>query len=103
MTHTMKKTLFACFVAIAGACFSHLSAQGNEGVVFLEGKTFAEAVDLARESGKKVFLDCYTSWCGPCKMMTREIFPQKAAGDYFNREYVNIKIDMEKGEGKGRI
>lgn len=99
MTHTMKKTLFACFVAIAGACFSHLSAQGNEGVVFLEGKTFAEAVDLARESGKKVLLDCYTSWCGPCKMMTREIFPQKAAGDYFNREYVNIKIDMEKGEG----
>lgn len=95
----MKKILFACLLAIAGACFSHLGAQENEGVAFLEGKTFAEAVDLAGESGKKVFLDCYTSWCGPCKMVARDIFPQKVAGDYFNREFVNIKIDMEKGEG----
>ena len=46
-----------------------------------------------------VFLDCYTSWCAPCKMMAENIFTQKAAGDYFNKKFVNIKIDMEKGEG----
>ncbi|MBQ8035054.1 MAG: thioredoxin family protein, partial [Bacteroidales bacterium] len=46
-----------------------------------------------------VFLDCYTSWCGPCKMMAEKVFPTKEAGEYFNKRFVNIKIDMEKGEG----
>lgn len=95
----MKRTLLAYFIAIVGACFANINAQENEGVIFLEGKTFAEAVEAAKECGKKVFLDCYTSWCGPCKMVAKDIFPQKVAGDYFNKEYINIKIDMEKGEG----
>ena len=47
-----------------------------------------------------VFMDCYTSWCGPCKNMTNNVFPQKAAGDYFNPRFVCVKYDMEKGEGK---
>ena len=95
----MKKTFLACILAIVSACISTISAQENEGVAFLEGKTFAEAVEVAKESGKKIFLDCYTSWCGPCKMVARDIFPKKVAGDYFNQEFINIKIDMEKGEG----
>lgn len=96
----MKKALFTCVLSMLSIIFAEVKAQeNNEGVVFVENKTFAEAVAMAKESGKKVFLDCYTSWCGPCKMMTKNIFPQKAAGDYFNSEFVNIKIDMEKGEG----
>jgi thiol-disulfide isomerase/thioredoxin len=96
----MKKILFTCVLSMLSMIFADVNAQEtNEGVVFVENKTFAEAVAMAKESGKKVFLDCYTSWCGPCKMMTKNIFPQKAAGDYFNSEFVNIKIDMEKGEG----
>ena len=95
----MKRTFLTCIITLVGTCLANLSAQEYEGVVFLEGKTFTEAVDLARKYNKKVFLDCYTSWCGPCKMVARDIFPQKIAGDYFNREFVNIKIDMEKGEG----
>jgi hypothetical protein len=31
--------------------------------------------------------------------MTNNVFPQKICGDYFNPNFVNIKIDMEKGEG----
>ena len=96
----MKKALFTCVLSMLSIIFAEIKAQeNNEGVVFVENKTFAEAVAMAKESGKKVFLDCYTSWCGPCKMMTKNIFPQKAAGDYFNSEFVNIKLDMEKGEG----
>ena len=54
----------------------------------------------AKKEGKLVFVDCYTSWCGPCRDMAEKVFPQKEAGDYFNPRFVCVKYDMEKGEGE---
>lgn len=96
---------------MAALCaFSAVQAQGeqpvtateivkSEGVAFVEGKTFAEVLHKAKEEGKMLFIDCYTSWCGPCRMMATQVFPQKKVGDYFNEHFVSFKIDMEKGEG----
>lgn len=75
-----------------------LPALAQEGTRFRE-LTFDEALAAAKEEGKLVFVDCYTSWCGPCKNMTEKVFPQKEAGDYFNPRFVCVKYDMEKGEG----
>ena len=88
----MKKIVLAVFMA---AMALSLSAQIN----FREGG-FAEALEAAKSENKLVFMDCYTTWCGPCKMMTEEVFPQKEAGDFFNAHFANVKFDMEKGEGK---
>ncbi len=71
----------------------------SQGVDFKQ-ITLKEALEQAKAQGKMVFMDCYTTWCGPCKMMTEEVFPQKEAGDFFNAHFVNVKFDMEKGEGK---
>lgn len=79
-------------------CFFSLSAQ-DDGVNFVEGKTFIQLLDQAKHESKLVFIDCYTSWCGPCRIMATKVFPQKIMGDYFNPRYVCAKIDMEKGEG----
>ncbi len=76
-----------------------VSAQTGEGVNFVEGKTLYEVLQMGRQQGRLVFVDCYTTWCGPCKMMANREFPKKEAGDYFNAKFVNAKFDMEKGEG----
>ncbi len=70
----------------------------TSGVKFEEG-TFKEALAKAKESKKLLFLDCYTTWCGPCIQMSTQVFTQKVVGDYFNKNFVNIKMDMEAGEG----
>ncbi|QVY65013.1 thioredoxin family protein [Polaribacter sp. Q13] len=69
-----------------------------QGIEFEHG-TFQEALDKAKKENKLVFMDCYTTWCGPCKWMTKEIFPLKEVGDFYNENFVSIKVDMEKGEG----
>ena len=61
--------------------------------------SYAEAVKTAKAEGKLVFMDFYTDWCGPCKMMARDVFPQKNLGDYMNDHFVSIKVNAEKGEG----
>lgn len=73
--------------------------NAGKGVRF-EECTFDEILALSEETGKPVFMDCYTSWCGPCKMLSKKVFPLKFVGDFFNDHFVSIKMDMEKGEGK---
>lgn len=79
---------------------SGATAQNSDGIAFEDSTvTFADACTKAKAEGKMIFIDCYTSWCGPCKRMAREIFPQKVVGDFFNKTFVCLKKDMEKGEG----
>ncbi len=73
--------------------------EPGKGVNFNDGKSFNEILAMAKKEGKPVFMDCYTTWCGPCKMMANKEFPKKEAGDYFNKKFVCFKMDMEKGEG----
>ena len=61
--------------------------------------TFEQALAIAKQENKLVFIDCYTSWCAPCKTMLEKVFTQGKAGGYFNPRFVCVKYDMEKGEG----
>ncbi len=53
----------------------------------------------AAKENKFVFVDAYTTWCGPCKWMAANTFTDPAVAAFFNKNFVNAKIDMERGEG----
>lgn len=74
------------------------TATAEPGIQFSEAAWKAQ-LEKAKAENKLVFLDAYTSWCGPCKMLQKNVFTQQAVGDFFNKEFINVKIDMEKGEG----
>ena len=88
----MKKVVIVFIALMAtGSIFS-------QGIAF-EQATLAEAFAKAKKENKLVFVDTYTVWCGPCKRLSKEVFPQQKVGDYFNPRFVSVKIDAEKGEG----
>lgn len=66
---------------------------------FVHDLKWAKVLEKANTEKKNIFVDCYTTWCGPCKMMSRDIFPDKEVGEYYNANYINVKMDMEKEEG----
>ena len=72
-----------------------LSAQGIE---FFQG-SWKEALAEAQAKQKVIFVDGYAVWCGPCKRLSKNVFPQEAVGNYFNANFINVKMDMEKGDG----
>jgi len=69
------------------------------GIRFVENKKWKEILALAKKENKLVFLDGYATWCGPCQYMQQDIFTQTEVGNYFNAKFINVKLDMEKGEG----
>jgi thiol-disulfide isomerase/thioredoxin len=76
-----------------------IPTEGSEaGITFIHEK-FDEALALAKSSNKTLFIDAYTVWCGPCKMMSKNVFPEKTVADFYNKQFINLKLDMEKGEG----
>ncbi len=62
-------------------------------------ENFGEAMQKARAENKIVFIDAYTTWCGPCKMMDKQTFTDEDVVTLFNEKFVNLKLDMERGDG----
>lgn len=73
-------------------------SAGEAGIKFIEAN-WSKALAEAKKQNKLIFLDAYTTWCGPCRMLKNNTFPDKAAGEFFNKHFVNIALDMEKGDG----
>jgi len=92
--HTTFKVLFVVHFLFFTVS---LHAQTKE-IVFEKG-SFSDIKTKAKSENKLVFMDCYTSWCGPCKMMAKETFTNDTVASYFNENFINCSFDMEKGEG----
>ena len=91
----MKKKNFITVLLLFTISFVY---SQNEGINF-SNINFEEALKKAESENKMIFIDAYASWCGPCKMMDKTIFKDIDVGDFYNENFINLKIDMEKGEG----
>ena len=82
---------------ISAFCFC--TSLFGQGISFFEG-SFDEAKALAAKEGKLIFMDSYAKWCGPCKRMSRDVFTAEEVGEFFNANFINLKMDMETEEGR---
>lgn len=91
----MKK-ICLLFISVLGLCTTYAQQKGMQ---FQDDLSWKQILALAAKENKPIFLDCYTTWCGPCKAMAREVFSRSDVGDYMNAHFISVKKDMEKGEG----
>ena len=73
--------------------------QPEQGITFFAG-TLQEGLEKAKVENKLLFVDCYTTWCGPCKMLKKYTFTDAHLGDFMKDKYISIAIDMEQPEGE---
>ena len=90
----MKKIILLFLIVFSASLYAQ-----ETGISFSKDSLLSDALARSKKEGKLVFIDCYTTWCGPCKRLAKDIFPQKEVGDFYNSHFINLSFDMEKGEG----
>lgn len=84
----MRKILLAFTMLFVGV----VSAQE------IKWMTMNEAFEAQKQKPKKIFIDFYTPWCGPCKMLTKVTFANKDVANYINKNFYAVKFNAEGNE-----
>ena len=91
-------TMHSLSYAQPGRSNSLQVSEQNTGIVFT-AVSWSDALEKVKAAHKYIFVDAYASWCGPCKMLKATTFKNKEVAAFFNENFINLSIDMEKGEG----
>ena len=94
----MKKILMFSFSFLLLSSFLWLPSSNDNGIKFQE-ITFSQALAQAKKDHKFIFMNVYAVWCGPCTSLKKTTFKSSKVGTAFNKSFINISIDAEKGEG----
>lgn len=91
--YKMLLLVAALFFGVALASYSQ--APVAEGMNFEHLPNWNDVLAKAKKEKKMIFLDCYTTWCGPCKQMSSQVFTQKEVGEFYNANFINTKVQLD--------
>jgi thioredoxin-related protein len=70
----------------------------DAGIHFESGLSWKEILGRAKAENKYIFVDCHTTWCGPCKWMEKNIYPETEVAEYYNEHFINVALQMDRTE-----
>src|SRR5580704_15785264 len=82
-------------LTILAICFYLVSSAQDLGIQFVRGMSWQQIRAKAKKEHKFIFMDCYTTWCGPCKYMAKNIFPLKETGDAVNAKFISVSVQLD--------
>ena len=83
----MKRLFYCAALFLFGV--SQIKAQN------IEGMTLAQAMEAQKKEPKKIFMDVYTDWCGPCKLLDKKTFQNPDVSRYISEHYYAVKFNAE--------
>lgn len=91
----MKKSVLIILTTFLSLSVSLFAQKPDNGVHWM---TYQEAVEAQKKEPKKIVMDIYTNWCGPCKMLEKNTFSNPELAKYINENYYPVKFNAEGNE-----
>ncbi len=87
----MKK-IFVAILLLLGVI---VKAQDTKVIEFQNRLTWSQIKEKAKNEKKYIFMDGFTTWCLPCRVMSNEIFPQPNVVNFFNTNFINVAVQFD--------
>ena len=91
------KVFFRAIIVLMLTGITAYAQNGNSNQINFIENSWPEALKQAAAQNKYIFVDAYATWCGPCKMLKATTFKNKNAAAFYNQNFINVALDMEKG------
>ncbi len=95
----MKKALVFTFFFISLFCVGQTHENeypDSAGIQFIQTLSWDQIKTKAKQEGKYIFVDCFATWCGPCKIMDNETYPNDSVGRFMYNKFISVKIQMDR-------
>jgi thioredoxin-related protein len=73
----------------------HAQSEYSKGIKWTTDLSWEQVKQKAKTENKYIFIDAYTTWCGPCKMMDKYVYSNDTVGDFFNEHFIAVKAQMD--------
>src|SRR5882724_10807680 len=73
----------------------HSPGKEDRGVHFEQGLSWEQVKEKAKAENKYIFIDCFATWCGPCKQMDRDVYPKENVGNYMMGSFISVRVQMD--------
>jgi thiol-disulfide isomerase/thioredoxin len=75
-----------------------LSNYNDSGIQWVTDLSWQEILQKAKSEHKLIFVDCYATWCAPCKAMDKNVYPSVQVGQAMNEKFISVKVQMDRTE-----
>src|SRR5258708_30231406 len=97
----MKKA-FLIILVLPQLCLAQGDGGTNVGGVhFIENRGWEQIKEIAKKEHKYIFVDCFATWCGPCKAMDKKIYPNDSVGNIINQDFLSVKMQCDTSKNDG--
>ena len=91
----MKRLVIFPILLIVCTTMGYSQTDTTKGIAFEHGFSWQEVLQKAQKENKYVFVDCYASWCGPCKYMDKKVYPIDSIGAFMNERFISVRMQMD--------
>jgi thiol-disulfide isomerase/thioredoxin len=91
----MNRIVIILILMTTGIMQANGQTDTTKGVSFVHHLSWEQILEKARSENKYVFVDCYATWCGPCKAMDKMVYPNDSVGIYINDQFISVRIQMD--------
>jgi thioredoxin-related protein len=67
----------------------------SSGIIWVDNLNWQQVRKKAKKEKKYIFVDCFTTWCGPCKKMDKDVYANDSVGDLLNAKFISVKLQMD--------
>ncbi|AEW01018.1 hypothetical protein A4D02_13760 [Niastella koreensis] len=73
--------------------------KAGSGIIWADNLNWQQVKKKAQKENKYIFVDCFTTWCGPCKKMDKEVYVNDSVGLLLNTKFISVKVQMDSAKG----